>query len=642
MSKVWNQARELVDLGISIFPLGGWDGKQPLVSQWGPYRYEIADDEQLDYWEDRFSEDNYGIITGTLSGVIVVDVDSQEGVDYCKEHNIHSPVVVRTGKPIGYHLYFKHTGEFIDSKNKIVPGIDLKADNGYVVGPSSYHRELKKLYKWHRKEVDFDELPDFQPEWFNIKVKDDDQTIDLSSIKLAGMDLDQCSEGNRNNRLAKNVGYLANKGIDPNTIAMLLWADNVQNVDPPLGKAEFERTVKSICSKHKKENPQYLEDSNDNKWENLFNFDQWSCGYMAEEEPPEPEFLVRDLIVKEGCAGLLVAAGGTGKGYFSLDLAISLATGNDFFGREVCHTGETLIVNTEDSRGEQHRRMRRVMTKHIEEGQLEFEQIQSAFSKIYIPDMSEVESAHLVPVGDTPMERFLYAWVDFCRARGGNPQLVVIDPANKLILADMNDSVNASKLMAILNKFSKTTGVDSLLVTHTNKESQRNKATDPTAVLGSVSFANSARYVITMTAADTKELEECGIDKSCAPDYVCTTLAKCNYGAFDQFYLKRGEKGSDRGGVFSLQNLEKLEKQSDSKKIGFSQTDLIQELKEFEQNEHGLINRKNFLNFLHVRGIPREMTKTMLEGLELSGEIEIKKGKNKSIWIKLKSGVFSV
>jgi len=634
---VWNDARELVDSGISIFPLGGDDGKQPLF-KWNEYRTRLATEEELDEWEDKYPEANIAIVCGMLSGLVVVDVDDEEGQRYCKQKGIRSPIVSKTGK--GYHVFFRHPGGIIPNSVKGVPGIDIRSEGGYVVAPPSFHKERKKYYQWHRQDAPWDELPDFEKGWFDFTVNDD-ETLDLSNVKVPGLDLSECTPGNRNNRLAKNAGFLANKGLDPNTIAHLLWLDNIQNVKPPIGRYEFERTIKSICTKHKREHPEYLEETQENEWENLFNFSQWSCEYMAEETPPEPKFLVKDLIVKEGCAGLLVAAGGTGKGYFSLDLAISLATGKEFFGREVCHTGESLILNTEDSRDEQHRRMHRIMNKHIEKREMEFDEIKEALSKIYIPNISEVKSSHLVPEGDTPMEAYLYAWVDYIRKQGGNPQLVVIDPANKLILADMNDSTNASKLMAILNKFSKKTGVDSLLVTHTNKASQKERVTDPTAVLGSVSFANSARYVISMVPLDPKTAKANEIDKRLAKSYVCTTLAKCNYGAWDQFYLRRGDKDSNQPGVFDLVELrEEQESEPATEKIACSQEELIEYMKQFQEANDGEIHKSGFFDFMFYRGVNREHVKTLIEGLILSGDVkETKKGKKKFFQLKINYGI---
>ncbi|MCP5115139.1 MAG: bifunctional DNA primase/polymerase, partial [bacterium] len=47
---------------------------------------------------------------------------------------------VRTGGG-GWHYYFLHPGGKVKSVNgKIAPGIDIKADGGYVVGPGSIHQ----------------------------------------------------------------------------------------------------------------------------------------------------------------------------------------------------------------------------------------------------------------------------------------------------------------------------------------------------------------------------------------------------------------------------------------------------------------------------------------------------------------------
>lgn len=621
---IWNAAYELADLGFSIIPL---KGKKPAVP-WEKYQKEPATREQLEKWEDEFPHDNIGLVTGKVSGVIVVDVDSKEGIDFCKENGIISPIYQKTGK--GFHLFFKAPDQPIQNKVRFGPGVDLRAEGGQVVIAPSVHFDTGKKYELIiSKGATWDDLPELDEKWLIPQIQN--AQIDLSSVKTYGLDLAKKSAGEgRNNTLAKNAGYLANKNVQPDEIIELLWSLNLQTNVPPLGRNELERTVLSICKKHAKANPHYLENTqtDDQIWQSLFTFDAWSCENFIDEDPPKINFLVDDLIVKESCAGLLVAAGGTGKGFFCLDLAFSLATGQKFFDRATNGRFSTLILNAEDSRIEQHRRLRKIISKKFEDDQIEdFKEVKKALKHIFIPEFSELSEMHLFPEQETKTEEFLYKWVEHERREGREPGLVILDPANKLIMDDLNDSRVASKLMHILNRFSKKTGVESLLVTHTNKESQRSSITDPTAVLGSVSFANSARYIITLVPFSEKDAKEFGLTKNERHNHIICTLAKSNYAAFDQFYLKKDSKMDSQPGVFSLLKLDQ-NAMTESEQIGFSQVELLEELREFEKDENGHINRRNFINQMYANGIPRQTTETMLSGLIFSGEISISKGKN--------------
>jgi hypothetical protein len=85
-----------------------------------------------------------GIATGVASGLVVFDIDPRNGGDASFEQLKrelpgafeHCPEV-RTGSG-GGHYYFQ-CSDPMPSRANIRPGIDVKADGGYVVAPSSFH-----------------------------------------------------------------------------------------------------------------------------------------------------------------------------------------------------------------------------------------------------------------------------------------------------------------------------------------------------------------------------------------------------------------------------------------------------------------------------------------------------------------------
>lgn len=100
---------------------------------------------------------NVAIATGAASGLFVVDIDPRNGGSATlaaleREHGAfpRDAVVVTGGG--GLHLYYKYpkTGAPIASGGNVLgPGIDVKADAGYVIAPSSLHISLKN-YRWLR------------------------------------------------------------------------------------------------------------------------------------------------------------------------------------------------------------------------------------------------------------------------------------------------------------------------------------------------------------------------------------------------------------------------------------------------------------------------------------------------------------
>ncbi|ADB32406.1 Bifunctional DNA primase/polymerase [Kribbella flavida DSM 17836] len=91
--------------------------------------------------------------TGMVSGLLVVDVDPAHGgweslSELVARQLVPRTLWVRTGSD-GAHLYYRHPGLHMPSRpmpNR--PGIDVKADGGYVVLPPSIHHRTRRPYAW--------------------------------------------------------------------------------------------------------------------------------------------------------------------------------------------------------------------------------------------------------------------------------------------------------------------------------------------------------------------------------------------------------------------------------------------------------------------------------------------------------------
>jgi hypothetical protein len=106
---------------------------------------------------------NVGIVTGAISGLVVVDLDGLQGMISCeKVMAVEEPPNVPTVKTGGgYHLYGCHPGAPLKNFTKTYPGLDGRADGGYVVAPPSLHAS-GRAYEWTRPLED--ELPELPPE----------------------------------------------------------------------------------------------------------------------------------------------------------------------------------------------------------------------------------------------------------------------------------------------------------------------------------------------------------------------------------------------------------------------------------------------------------------------------------------------
>src|SRR5579875_3240999 len=127
--------------GWSVFPLQP-RGKKPLC-EWKKFQVERASLEQVREWAKR--ECNIGIVTGRISKIVVLDLDSEEAIAEAKRLGLPPTSTVRTGK--GLHLSFRHPGSFdVPNATGIFPGADIRGDGGYVVGPGSVHETARSTH----------------------------------------------------------------------------------------------------------------------------------------------------------------------------------------------------------------------------------------------------------------------------------------------------------------------------------------------------------------------------------------------------------------------------------------------------------------------------------------------------------------
>ena len=137
-------------LGFSIVPAAA-EGKRALVS-WKRWQAQAADLELVERWWRRWPAANVAVVTGRLSGVVVVDIDPRHGGDRAlaileSEHgDLPHRAMVETPSG-GTHIYLAHPGYGIpNSAGRLGPGIDVRGDRGLALLPPS--RRGLGSYRW--------------------------------------------------------------------------------------------------------------------------------------------------------------------------------------------------------------------------------------------------------------------------------------------------------------------------------------------------------------------------------------------------------------------------------------------------------------------------------------------------------------
>ena len=120
--------------GWSVIPLMP-RSKRPSIP-WQEYQRRLATIDELERW---FAKPgfNVGIVTGTLSGIFVIDADTANAVAWALVNLPPCGLRVRTSK--GMHFYYPLGKRPIRNKARIRDGIDVRAEGGYVVAPGSVH-----------------------------------------------------------------------------------------------------------------------------------------------------------------------------------------------------------------------------------------------------------------------------------------------------------------------------------------------------------------------------------------------------------------------------------------------------------------------------------------------------------------------
>ena len=107
---------------------------------WTPYQHRLATEDELMDWCDRWPRMNLAIVTGPVSNLTIVDVDTNKGglesLAHIRELGIALPPTRIVATPHGWHYYFRYHPD-VPTDTKHLPGIDTRGRGGYVVAPPS-------------------------------------------------------------------------------------------------------------------------------------------------------------------------------------------------------------------------------------------------------------------------------------------------------------------------------------------------------------------------------------------------------------------------------------------------------------------------------------------------------------------------
>jgi hypothetical protein len=118
-------------------------GKHPRIKEWK--EEASSDSSKIQGWINKWPNMNIGIVTGSLSRILVVDVDPRHDgdkslADFEKENGILPPTLTVKTSGGGRHLYYKYPDNIkLSNRQDVLPGVDIRGEGGFIVAPPSKH-----------------------------------------------------------------------------------------------------------------------------------------------------------------------------------------------------------------------------------------------------------------------------------------------------------------------------------------------------------------------------------------------------------------------------------------------------------------------------------------------------------------------
>jgi guanyl-specific ribonuclease Sa len=349
-------------------------GKHPLTIH--GFQDATDDPDVVNQWWTDFPDANIGIRTGSKSNLWVVDQDAKRSIQigdglYIPEgENSIRTVEQQLGEQLpetltvitgggGRHYYYDYPNDGVRHGNRgnIIPSVDIRGEDGYVVAPPSIH-ENGQPYRW----IDEGDGISKAPEWF----------LKLDSVSQSEpFEIKQhVVEGGRNTYLISYAGKLRSEGSDGDTLRAQLLGHNLLVCKPPLDSVEVLRIAENAL-KYEPGAPALIlnfegvdgqgnpitpptQDMDPNSVAISFH------DFMS--SPPEP----KTPIVWEGWLDqedgfILGGQSGVGKSWLAFDLALSVASGAPWLGEFATTAGPVVYIDEEGSRSGMYDRMQKVM-----------------------------------------------------------------------------------------------------------------------------------------------------------------------------------------------------------------------------------------------------------------------------------------
>lgn len=198
-------------------------------------------------WMDMYGGEhniNWAVACGPQSGIIAIDIDPgrnghQSLADWQAQYGQLPGTLTSITGGGGYHLFYAMPqGVELRNRNDVLPGVDVRADGGYVLLPPSRHRS-GSVYAWRDPADGLIVAMTQALIALVLSSRGPDVELDLAS-------LERIPEGQRNETLFRKACQLRRQTKDDRlAVEASIRVYNLQLCDPPLEEYDLQKLINS-------------------------------------------------------------------------------------------------------------------------------------------------------------------------------------------------------------------------------------------------------------------------------------------------------------------------------------------------------------------------------------------------------------
>lgn len=330
--------------GLPVLPLRP-EGKEAILNDWP--NQATTDANKIREWWAKTPNANLALLTGTRSGLVVIDSDEKNGKSGYKsicDAGLKMPDtrIVKTPSG-GLHYYYQYpNGQSIGSPTGVLDGVDIRGNGGYVVAPPSVIDG--KSYTVASQ----DGIAPLPSQWAGQLTKRRHPPVQGDSGPIL--------DGARNGVLCRFAARMRYFGLSPSEIEAALLTMDDERCEPPVGPEKV-ATIARWAGKHSIRDYSSLVDLSNFKRPTIktegnpspVSGSKYQLVKTGQLDNRPIEWQVKGL-VEYGTLVEVFGQWGTGKTFFLLDLLSCVATGLDFHGRSVT-PGSVVYFCGEGQRG---------------------------------------------------------------------------------------------------------------------------------------------------------------------------------------------------------------------------------------------------------------------------------------------------